>query len=431
VKTMKGPHDPLVTGMGFCLPGRTGPTATPEQFWSAVSNGESFLSQDDGTYFGSVRIDMDGTTERLPEIPPRFLDKYSDIHLYGLLALLEACDDASLDWRAGALSGAAVLAARNATADAILDTYLPVLLADTRVVSPREARSLLFRNVLNAVMSDVETVQAGLVGSTGPSYTLSCGCASSSVLIGNAARMISAGEADLVVVTGADYWRESRLRQYVELEERSVAGAEPQTATLMDTPMRPYDERASGLNYGNGAATLILESREHAQRRGARVHGRVLAQVTGRTAQPNLALDLKGTGALRAARSCMAGRVSPEEIDYVNGAATGDRAFNLMEGNVVAGLFGERAAHLPVTVQEAVFGHSGAPLGVIGVAATLQMMGHGRIAPTANCEKPAEVCTFDPVPGTTARPARIDRALSLNYTIGSVASAILLGGADD
>ncbi|MGA6226259.1 ketoacyl synthase, partial [Streptomyces umbrinus] len=104
MNTTKGPRDPLVTGMGFCLPGRTGPTATPEQFWSAVSNGESFLSQDDGTYFGSVRIDMDETTERLPEIPPRFLDKYSDIHLYGLLALLEACDDASLDWRAGALS---------------------------------------------------------------------------------------------------------------------------------------------------------------------------------------------------------------------------------------------------------------------------------------------------------------------------------------
>ncbi|WP_405656421.1 beta-ketoacyl-[acyl-carrier-protein] synthase family protein [Streptomyces sp. RK9] len=429
--TTKSPRDALVTGMGFCLPGRGAPTATPEQFWTAVAHGDSFLAQDDGTYFGSVPLDPESVAARLPEIPPRFLAKYSDIHLYGLLALLEACEDATLDWRTGALREAAVLAGRNATADAIVDTYLPVLLADTRHISPSEARAVLFRNVLGAVMSDVETTQAGLVGATGPSYTLSCGCASSAVLIGNAARMIAAGETDVAVVTGADYWRESRLRQYAELEARSVMGTEPQTATLIDEPMRPYDERAAGLNYGNGAATLILESREHARRRGARSYGRILGQTTTRNAQPNLALDTDGAGAVRAARSCMAGLASPDEIDYVNGAATGDRAFNLMEGNIMPAIFGERTASLPVTVQEAVFGHSGAPLGVIGVAATLQMMGHGHIAPTANCEKPAEVCTFDPVSGTEGRTARVDLALSLNYTIGSVASAILVGGSDD
>lgn len=431
VTTTKSPRDALVTGMGFCLPGRGAPTATPGQFWAAVEHGESFLEQDDGTYFGSVPLDFDTVADRLPEIPPRFLEKYSDIHLYGLLALLEACADADLDWRAGALREAAVLAARNATADTIVDTYLPVLLADTRTISPREARAVLFRNVLGAVMSDVETTQAGLVGSTGPSYTLSCGCASSSVLLGNAARMIAAGEVDVAVVTGADYWRESRLRQYAELEERSVAGTEPQTATLVHQPMRPYDERAAGLNYGNGAATLILESREHADRRKARTYGRVLSQVTARNAQPNLALDLTGAGAARAARSCLEGFATPDEIDYVNGAATGDRAFNAMEGNIVPAIFGERAATLPVTVQEAVFGHSGAPLGVIGAAATFLMMRHGHIAPTANCEKPADVCSFDPVPGTRGRAARIDLALSLNYTIGSVASAVLLGADDD
>ncbi|MDT0392068.1 beta-ketoacyl synthase N-terminal-like domain-containing protein [Streptomyces dubilierae] len=427
----KGARDALVTGMGFCLPGRTGPTATPDAFWAAVAHGDSFLRQDDGTYFGSVPLDPGTVTERLPEIPARFVEKYSDIHLYGLLALVEACADADLDWRAGALREAAVLAARNATADAIVDTYLPVLLADARHITPREARSLLFRNVLNAVMSDVETTQAGLVGATGPSYTLSCGCASSAVLLGNAARMIAAGEVDIAVVTGADYWRESRLRQYAELEERSVSGTEPQTATLVDRPMRPYDERAAGLNYGNGAATLVLESRAHAERRQARVYGRILAQTTTRNAQPNLALDLAGSGAVRAARSALRGIATPQEIDYVNGAATGDRAFNVMESTLMPAIFGDRTATLPVTVQEAVFGHSGAPLGAIGVAATLLMMRHGHIAPTANCEKPADVCTFDPVPGTRGRPARIDLALSLNYTIGSVASAIVLGGADD
>ena len=431
MKAAKGPRDTLVTGMGFCLPGRDGRTSTPEQFWEAISQGDSFLEQDDGVYFGRVRIDAKEVAERLPEMPESFLAKYSEQHLYGLFALLEAADDAGLDWRAGEMSEAAVLAGRNPTSDAIVDTYLPVLLADTDALSQREARSIIFRNVLNGVMSDVETSQVGLLRSTGPSYTLSCGCASSSVLFGNVSHMIASGEVDMAVITGADYWRENRLRQYVAVEQRSLDGLVPQAQTLFNIPMRPYDQRACGLNYANGAATVIVESREHAERRGAKVWGRVLSHALRRNAQSNLALDLEGKAAVRAIESCLEGWASPDEIDYVNGMASGDQSFNLLESNIASGVFGDRAARMPVTSQEAVFGHSGAPLGTIGVAATLQMMAHGQIAPTANCEKPADVCTFDPVPGTTPRPARIERALNLNGTIGSIASVTLLGGADD
>ncbi|MEC4019146.1 beta-ketoacyl synthase N-terminal-like domain-containing protein [Streptomyces sp. H27-D2] len=430
MSTARGPRDALVTGMGFCLPGPDGMTATTQQFWDVIAGGKSFLKQDDGCYFGNVSIVEKDIQEKLPEIPERYLEKYSDLHFYGLLALLEACADAGFDWRAGDLTDAALLVARNGSADLVLDSYLPVLLADTERTTPQQARALLFRNVLNAVLSDVEATQAGLLRTTGPSYTLSCGCASSSVLLGNAARMIVAGEADIVLVTGADYWRYDRLRQYAALEERSVTSLEPQTATLVDEPMRPYDERAAGLNYGNGAVTMIVESREHAERRGRGGYGRIFGQSTSRNAQSNLAIDGKGTAAVRAARLCMEGRVTPDEIDYVNGGATGDRAFNAMEAEIISTLFGERSAGLPVTVQEGCFGHSGAPLGNIGVAATLLMMNHGQVAPTANCEIPAALCTFDPVPGHRTAPLRIERALSLNYTIGSVASAILLGGAD-
>lgn len=431
MKAAKGPRDTLVTGMGFCLPGRNGRTATPDQFWEAISQGDSFLEQDDGTYFGRVRMDADEAAERLPELPKNFLAKYSEQHLYGLFALLEATEDAGLDWRAGEMADAAVLAGRNPSSDSIVDTYLPLLLSDTDTLTQREARSIIFRNVLNGVMSDVETSQLGLLQSTGPSYTLSCGCASSSVLFGNASQMIASGQVDLVVLTGADYWRENRMRQYVALEQRSLEGLVPEAQTLLYSPMRPYDQRATGLNYANGAATVILESREHAERRGAKVWGRVLSHALRRNAQANIALDLEGKAAVRAIESCLEGWATPDEIDYVNGMASGDQSFNRLESNVASGVFGERAARMPITSQEAVFGHSGAPLGAIGVAATLQMMARGQIAPTANCEKPADVCDFDPVPGTVPRPARIERALNLNGTIGSIASVTLLGGADD
>jgi 3-oxoacyl-[acyl-carrier-protein] synthase II len=209
--------------------------------------------------------------------------------------------------------------------------------------------------------------------------------------------------------------------------ERSDQASRGQTVTLLRDLMRPYDRRAAGLNYGNGAITLVLESREHAQQRAASIYGRVLGQATTRNAQPDLSIDITATAPIAAVRKCLGDRVTPEQIDYVNGGAQGDRVFNHMESTIISTVFGRRAEPMPVSVQEGCFGHSGAVLGNLGVAATLLMMRHGQVCPTTGCEQPDEALTFDPLPGDTTRPLRIGHAVSLNYTIGSVASAVLLG----
>jgi len=131
---------------------------------------------------------------------------------------------------------------------------------------------------------------------------------------------------------------------------------------------------------------------------------------------------------VRAARACLdAHGLDPAEIDYVNGGAEGDPVFHEVESNVYTELFGpERARTLPVSVQEACFGHSGGPLGALGAAATSLMIARDEACPTAACEEPAEACVFDPLPGGAPRPLEITHALSLNYTIGMISTAILL-----
>ncbi|NEE59876.1 ketoacyl synthase, partial [Streptomyces sp. SID8455] len=168
------------------------------------------------------------------------------------------------------LRGADVLTAR-AGVDSNYDSYRAWHDADPATVSPADAKSLFVRLLVAGTSSDVGPVQAALLGSTGANYTVSCGCASSSVLLGIAQMMIASGRSDLVVVTGVDRFDTERvlhghrLREVVEREGVTVRhNADPPAAPRHDRPMRPYDAAGDCMNYGDGSVTLVLESREHA-----------------------------------------------------------------------------------------------------------------------------------------------------------------------
>ena len=121
----------------------------------------------------------------------------------------------------------------------------------------------------------------------------------------------------------------------------------------------------------------------------------------------------------------MAG-ATPDQVDYINGGAEGDLSLQKMEFHALREVFGERAATLPVSSQEACFGHSGAPLGVLGVAATTMMLQRQQLCPTAGCREVDPDCTFDVVTGDAPRDADLRYALSFNYGTGMVSSAVLV-----
>ncbi|WP_280663884.1 MULTISPECIES: beta-ketoacyl synthase N-terminal-like domain-containing protein [unclassified Kitasatospora] len=426
----------MVTGMGFCLPGDSQPVFTADQVWDVASHGRSCLTHN-GIYYGSVNLPSDALDSRLPDLPGIFSRHYTDAHRFGLVSLAEACADAELDIRAGDLGDAAVLAGRGGI-DANIPSYLAVLNADVKTTTPQQAMELFVRAQQALTPSDVALVQGGVIRTTGPCFTVSCGCASSAVQIGNARRMIADGDIDMAVVTGVDVFGIEVIHNVQRLlhgaqrsyDEIRVDGM-PELLPSFDRIMRPYDRRADCVNHGEGSVTLVLESREHAHRRGARTYGQVLAHGMTRDGLSNpLASDESGASLVAAIRTCLGDRWSIAQVPYIHGGSDGDVVVTAFESNAARQLYGTDVADLLMTSQEACFGHNGAPAGALGVALTLLMMERSKVCPTANCEEPAENLSFDPVPGTVARPLDFDYALSCNYQIGGVKSALLLGTPD-
>jgi len=426
----------MITGMGFCLPGPRQPVCTAADLWAVASQGRSCLT-DDGIYHSSVQLTKAEFEKRVPGIPEAFSRHFTKAHWFGLVSLIEASADAGLDVVAGDLADAAILAGRGSV-DANIDSYLRALQADAETITAVEALDLYVGTEQAASPSDVALVQSALARSTGPCFTASCGCASSAAQLGNAFMMIASGAADLAVVTGADVFNADLVRkaqQLLRVAQRSAAdappGVVPPKLPSFDRPMRPYDRRAECVNFGEGSATLILESREHAARRGAASYGRMLSHAMARDglAHP-LASDETGAGLVTAVRRCLGSRWDIGQVPYVHGASDGDAMVTAFECNAIRQLYGPAAGRLLMTSQEACFGHNGAPAGCLGVALTLLMLQHGEICPTANCEEPADGLPFDPVPGTTTRPLDFGYALNFTYQVGGVKSAILLGHAD-
>ncbi len=429
-------HDVMVTGMGFCLPGRLEPVFTAEDVWAVASRGSTCLVHDE-VYYGSVGLTSEMFDTRLPDIPPFFSDHYTSAHRFGLVSLAEACVDAGLDVRAGDLAEAAILVGRGGV-DANVESYLSVLGADPDRTSAPEAMQLFVAAQQAITPSDVALVQAAFTRTNSACFTVSCGCASSAVQIGTAQRMIAAGDVDIAAVTGVDVFNMGLIQNIQRMLRGAQATYEalrtdgmPEILPSFDALMRPYDRRADCINHGEGSATVILESREHAARRGAHLYGRVVSQAMTRDGLANpLAADDTGHELVSAVRKCLAGHCGIDQVGYIHGGSDGNVVVTAFESNAIRELYGPAPDRPLMTSQEGCWGHNGAPAGCLGVSLTLLMLERGEICPTANCEEPADGLPFDPVPGTRTRPFDSDYALSFNYQVGGVKSAILLSRPD-
>ncbi|MFF0061328.1 beta-ketoacyl synthase N-terminal-like domain-containing protein [Streptomyces sp. NPDC005279] len=429
-------RDVVVTGMGFCLPGDGRPVFTAEEVWDIASHGRSCLLRD-GVYHGPVNLTNEMFEERLPDLPGVFSRHFTAAHRFGLVSLAEACVDAELNLNAGDLAASAILAGRGGV-DAQVHSYLAVLEADSETITARQAMDLFIGTELAVSPSDVALVQGALTRSTGPCYTVSCGCASSAVQLGNARLMIAGGVVDIAVVTGVDVFNvglvrnAQRLLRVAQRANTSIGPmGKPALLPSFDRLMRPYDRRADCVNYGEGSVTLILESRDHAHRRGAHAYGQILAQATTRDGLANpLSSDESGSGLVAAVRKCLGDRWSIDQVPYIHGGSDGDALVTAFEVNAIRQLYGSAAANVLMTSQEGCFGHNGAPAGCLGVALTLLMIERGEVCPTANCEQPADDLVFDPVPGVRTRALDFDHALNFTYQIGGVKSAVLVGSLD-
>ncbi|MBI3149400.1 MAG: beta-ketoacyl-ACP synthase I [Betaproteobacteria bacterium] len=262
--------------------------------------------------------------------------------------------------------------------------------------------------------SNVSACLATTLGIRGAAYGLSSACATSAHCLGHAMEIIQMGKQDVVIAGGAEE---------VDVSLAMLFDAMGVLATnYNDRPRqacRPFDAAREGFALAGGAAMLVLESQQHAERRGAEI----LAELSGYGATSDGAdmVHPSQEGAERAMSLAWPG--PPEAIDYVNAHATGTPRGDLSEARAIAKFFG---AHGPlVSSTKGLTGHAIGAVAAQEVVYTLLMMRDGFVAANTNLQEPDPAMPTLPFVTVTA-PERIERAMSLSLGFGGANAVLVL-----
>jgi 3-oxoacyl-[acyl-carrier-protein] synthase-1 len=270
--------------------------------------------------------------------------------------------------------------------------------------------------IFQSMNSTVTMNLACLFKLRGINLTASAACASGSQSIGLASLLIRTGMQDCVVCGGAQEANMYSVAAFDGIQSFSVREAEPTRAS------RPFDRDRDGLVPGGGAATLILESYEHAKSRGAKIIGEIVGWgFSGNgdhISTPNI------DGPARSLELCLQNSgVTPQEIGYINAHATSTRIGDAREAQAIARFFGESGT--PVTSTKSQTGHEMWMAGASEIIYSILMMKNDFIAGNINFENPdEETACLNILPET--REAHFDTFLSNSFGFGGTNSTLIV-----
>jgi nodulation protein E len=254
------------------------------------------------------------------------------------------------------------------------------------------------------------------LGLKGPTYSVATACASGTHAIGQAFHMLRSGQAPVAIAGGAEAC----------ITVGTLKGWEALRVLSSDT-CRPFSKTRSGLVLGEGAAVVVLETRERALARGARIYAELLGFGMSADAGDITAAD--PDGAARAMQAALRdARANPDDIDYVNAHGTATTLNDRMETVALRKTFGASAERLAISSSKGVLGHSLGAAGALELAASALALQTQIIPPTANYEEPDPECDLDFVPNT-ARNAPLRTAMSSSFAFGGLNAALVLGRA--
>ncbi len=257
-------------------------------------------------------------------------------------------------------------------------------------------------------------------GAKGVNWTPTSACASGTHAIGEAFHLIRRGLQDAVIAGGT----ESAITPlgvggFAAMKALSTRNDDPERAS------RPFDKDRDGFVIGEGSGILILEERERALKRGAKVYAEIIGYGANGDAYHITAPAPEGDGAAR----CMAlalkdAGIAPSEVDYINAHGTSTEYNDANETQAIKRVFGEHALKLAVSSTKSMTGHLlGAAGAVEGVFSALTLH-HGIIPPTINYENPDPACDLDYVPNK-ARKADVRVALSNSFGFGGTNACVV------
>jgi 3-oxoacyl-[acyl-carrier-protein] synthase II len=395
----------VVTGIGVVSPVGHDARST----WDALVSGKSGIAPitrfDPTGYQTTFAGEVQGfdPAARMGRKDVRRTDRYSHFAVASALEALEhsrlVIDDEIAD-RVGVLIGSGMGGAE--TLDAGMETVL--------TEGPGRLSPFFMPMFLGNMASGTVAIATG---ARGPNFAPVSACASSAHAIGEAAAIIRRGQADVVIAGGSE----------APLARMVVAGFNAMGAlsTRNDDPAaasRPFDAERDGFVLGEGGAALILESAEHAQRRGATV----LATLTGygSTDDANHMVQPApgGIGAARAMNLALdAAGLRPEEIDYINAHGTSTPLNEKFETQAIKTAFGDAAHRVAISSTKSMTGHLLGAAGALEAALAVMAIENGLLPPTINQTSPDPDCDLDYVPNV-ARRATVKHVMSNSMGFG-------------
>ena len=403
----------VITGLGAVTPVGNDVPMT----WRALLAGQSgigTITRFDPAGFG-VRIAGEVKNFTLdPEVDPREARRMSLYVRYALNAALEAVRAAKLDMVQEDPGEVGVIYGSGAAGLDLLfeaqDTW--------RERGPRRVAPTLIANMIADAASGYIGIQ---LGAEGPNMAVTAACSTGGHNIGEAWETIRRGDAEVMIAGGSEApIHPAIMASFTNMRGLAGDNEHPEQAS------KPFDARRDGFILSEGAGAMVLESLEHAQKRGAPIIAEIIGYGNSNDARDMIAADEEGKGIARAIRMALRkANISPEAIQYVNAHGTGTPLNDHSETLALKSVFGAHARRLAISSTKSMLGHMMGAAGAVEAVICALAIHDGRIPPTINLQQPDPECDLDYVPNE-AREMRVDVALSNSIGLGGHNSALIM-----
>ena len=394
-----------MTGLGAVTPlGTDAPT-----FWRALVEGRSGVAQI--TSFDASQLSVQIAAEVKGFDPSPYLDAKTSGRLerftqFAVAVSKQAMADAGLTVDDGIADRVGVVMNTGGGGTSLVEREKMVL--ETR--GPRRVSPLFVPMMMPNIGSCEVSIELGL---RGPAITSTAACASGVLAVVDAVRLIQAGDADVVIAGGSEAALTAlSISAMANMRALSRRNDDPTRAS------RPFDADRDGFVFGEGAVALVLERREFAASRGARIYAAAVGGALTADAFHITAPDPDGRGAARAMTLALrhAG-LAPDDVDYVCAHATSTPVGDVSEARAIRQTFGSHADRLAVSAPKSMVGHLMGAAGALSALAVVKALHEGVIPPTINLDRQDPECDLDCVP-KVARRARVRAALANGFGFG-------------
>ncbi|HWE46392.1 MAG TPA: beta-ketoacyl-ACP synthase II [Caulobacteraceae bacterium] len=418
----------VVTGVGLVTPLGAG----VEESWRRLIAGESGAGRitafDTTDYACQIACEVPRVNGRGgggPDIPgsfdpdktmsPKDQRRVDDFILYAMAAADEAVRDA--DWmpqeesdrvRTGVIIGSGI-----GGLGPIAETAL-----ELRDKGPRRVSPFFIPSALINLASGNVSIRYGFKG---PNHSVVTACATGAHAVGDAARIIKYGDADVMIAGGAE-------SAVVPIGIAGFIACRALSTGFNDNPTkasRPYDKDRDGFVMGEGAGVLVLEEYEHAKARGAKIYGEVIGYGMSGDAYHITAPASDGDGGYRAMEASLKdAKIEAADIDYINAHGTSTPLGDEIELGAVERMLGNAAGKTTMSSTKSAIGHLLGAAGAVEAVFTLLAMRDQIAPPTINLDNPSVETAIDLVPNK-AKPMKIERALSNSFGFGGTNASVI------